>query len=97
VLRHRDSAKSTLAQQAIDEWSKREKVPYWQVHTMNLGAGRVGGSLRAGTTIDFEPIASIGGQGYFLEDMYVIRKDGAELLTPGVPYSAEEIEAAMRH
>jgi len=28
--------------------------------------------------------------------MYLITKDGAERLTPGVPYSAEEIEVAMR-
>jgi Xaa-Pro aminopeptidase len=54
------------------------------------------GPLRPGTTINFEPIASIDGQGFFLEDMYIITKDGAELLTPGVPYSAEEIEAAMK-
>jgi Xaa-Pro aminopeptidase len=52
--------------------------------------------MRAGTTIAFEPIASIGGQGYYLEDLYVITKEGADLLTPGVPYSADEIEAAMR-
>jgi Xaa-Pro aminopeptidase len=45
--------------------------------------------------IDFEPIASIGGQGYYLEDMYLIGKDGAEVMTPGVPYTAEEIEAGM--
>ncbi|HWO35922.1 MAG TPA: hypothetical protein VNO32_44600, partial [Candidatus Acidoferrum sp.] len=65
-------------------------------HTTNLMAGRPAGPLRKGTTINFEPIASIDGQGFFLEDMYLITKDGAELLTPGVPYSAEEIEAAMR-
>ena len=92
-----DSARSSLARQAIDEWSKREKVPYWQIHTINLGDGRVGGPLRAGTTIAFEPIASIGGQGYYLEDMFLVTKEGADLLTPGVPYSADEIEAAMRH
>ena len=45
---------------------------------------------------DFEPIASVDGQGFFLEDMYLVTKGGAELLTPGVPYSAEQIEAAMR-
>jgi Xaa-Pro aminopeptidase len=95
LLRHRASAKTLLAQQAIDSWSDRKNVPYWQVHTTNLMAGHVGGPLRPGTTINFEPIASIGGQGFFLEDMYLITKDGAELLTPGVPYSAEEIEAAM--
>jgi len=27
--------------------------------------------------------------------MYLIGKDGAEVLTPGVPYTAEEIEAYM--
>jgi len=95
LLRHRESAKSALARQAIDEWSQREKVPFWQIHTMNLVEGRVN-PLRAGTTVAFEPIASMGGQGYYLEDMYVIGKEGAELLTPGVPYTAEEIEAAMR-
>jgi len=52
--------------------------------------------LRAGTTINFEPIASVDDQGFFLEDMYIITNDGAELLTPGMPYSAEEIGVAMR-
>jgi Xaa-Pro aminopeptidase len=45
--------------------------------------------------IDFEPIVSISGQGYYLEDMYLVKKGSAEILTPGVPYTAEEIEAAM--
>lgn len=95
LLRHRPSAKSLLAQHAIELWSDRKNVPYWQVHTTNLSAGLPVGPLREGTTINFEPIASIDGQGYFLEDMYHITKDGAELLTPGVPYTADEIEKAM--
>jgi Xaa-Pro aminopeptidase len=45
--------------------------------------------------IDFEPIASIGGQGYYLEDMFLIGKEGARILTLHVPYTAEEIEAQM--
>jgi hypothetical protein len=36
------------------------------------------------TTISFEPIASIDVQGFFVEDMYSITKDDAELLTLGV-------------
>ena len=95
LLRHRSSAKTSLAQHAIDLWSDRKNVPYWQVHTTNLSAALPVGPLREGTTINFEPIASIDGQGYFLEDMYLITKDGADLLTPGVPYSADEIEKAM--
>jgi Xaa-Pro aminopeptidase len=96
LLRHQSTAKSTLARHAIDSWSKRENVPFWQIHSSNLLAAFPPEPFPAGMTINFEPIASVDGQGFFLEDMYVIRKDGAELLTPGVPYTAEEIEAGMR-
>ncbi len=96
LLRHRASAKTVLAQHAIDSWSDRKNAPFWQVHTTNLMPGRPVGPLRQGTTINFEPIVSVDGQGFFLEDMYLITKDGADRLTPGIPYSAEDIEAAMR-
>lgn len=96
LVSHRASAKSSMAQHAIDLWSVRKNMPFWQVHTTNLVAAYPSGPLKAGTTINFEPIASVDGQGFFLEDMYLITKDGAELLTPGVPYSAEGVEAAMR-
>ena len=96
LQRQRSTAKTSLAREAIDTWSDRKSVPYWQMHTMNLDAGNIGPSLREGMVVDFEPIAAMGGQGYYLEDMYLITKDGAEILTPGVPYTAEEIEAAMK-
>jgi len=96
LVARRPAAKSALAKEAIDSWSKKENDRYWQLHTMNLDAGRVPGNLRAGMTIDFEPIVSVGGQGYYLEDMFLITAQGAENLTPGVPYTAEEIETAMR-
>lgn len=95
LVRHRATAKSALARHAINLWSDRKNVPFWQVHTTNLVEARPSGQLKAGTTINFEPIASVDGQGFFLEDMYLVTKDGAEILTPGVPYSAEEIEATM--
>ena len=96
LLRHRAAAKSALAQHAVDSWSKRENVPFWQIHATNLLAARPPATLPAGMTVNFEPIASVDGQGFFLEDMYLITEEGAELMTPGVPYSAEQIEAAMR-
>ena len=96
LLRHRAAAKSALAQHAIDSWSKPENVPFWQIHATNLLAAEPPATLPAGMTVNFEPIASVDGQGFFLEDMYLITKDGAELLTPGVPYSAEQIEEEMR-
>jgi Xaa-Pro aminopeptidase len=95
LLRHRESAKSLLAKRAIETWSERKNVPYWQMHTMNLDAGFIEGPLRAGMVIDFEPIASIGAQGYYLEDMYLIGKDGATVMTRDLPYTAEDIEAFL--
>jgi len=65
LLGHREGAKSALAKQAIEAWSERKNVPYWQMHTMNLDAGYIEGGLKTGMVIDFEPIASIGGQGYY--------------------------------
>ena len=97
LLRHRAFVKSPLAKQAIETWNDRKNVPYWQIHTSNLDTGSIDGGLRVGMVIDFEPIVSIGGQGYYLEDMFLITEAGSELLTPGVPYTAEEIEAAMKH
>lgn len=96
LQRRRSSAKTPLAREAIDSWSDRKNLRYWQVHTMSLDAGSIGPGLREGMVVDFEPIAAMGGQGYYLEDMYLITRDGAENLTPGVPYTAEEIEAAMK-
>ena len=95
LVSHREGAKGALAQHAIDLWSDRKNVPFWQIHTTNLVAAYPSEPLRAGVTINYEPIASVDGQGFFLEDMYLITKDGAELLTPGVPYFADAIEAAM--
>jgi len=97
LLGHRAFVKSPLAKQAIETWNDRKNVPYWQIHTSNLDTGSIEGGLRVGMVIDFEPIASIGGQGYYLEDMFLISEAGPELLTPCVPYTAEEIEAAMKH
>jgi Xaa-Pro aminopeptidase len=96
LLRHRASVHSLLAQHAIDSWSTRANVPFWQIHTMNFRAGHAYSPLKAGTTLNFEPIAAVDGQAFFLEDMYLITDTGAEILTPGVPYTAADLERAMQ-
>jgi Xaa-Pro aminopeptidase len=63
---------------------------------MNLDAAFLDGPIQANTTIAFEPIAQIDGQGFYLEDMFLITSTGADLLTPGVPYTSAEIESAMQ-
>lgn len=67
------------------------------MHTMNLGAGYIEGPLRAGMVIDFEPIVSIAGQGYYLEDMYLIGKTGAEVLTPHFDCDCFDQLRLLRH
>jgi Xaa-Pro aminopeptidase len=51
---------------------------------MNLNAGHRSEPLRTGTTVDFEPNVTVGGQGCYLEDMFLITKDGSELMTPAM-------------
>lgn len=96
LVSHRAAARSSMAQRAIDLWSDQKNIPYWQVHNTNLLYTAPTEPFRAGMTVNFEPIASIDGQGFYLEDMFLITKDAPQILTPGGPYSAEEIEAAMR-
>jgi Xaa-Pro aminopeptidase len=96
LLRQRSSAKNELAKRAIDLWTDRKNDPFWQMHTMNLDAGFIEGPLRAGMVIDFEPIVSIGDVGFYLEDMFLITKAGAEDLTPNIPFTSDEIEATMK-
>ena len=46
--------------------------------------------------LDISPQALIKGQSLYMEDNFVITSAGTELLTPGLPYTAEEIETVMR-
>ena len=43
-----------------------------------------------------EPIFSVGADAYYLEDMNHVTVTGVEVLSAGLPYTAQEIEAAMR-
>jgi len=96
LKRHRSTAQTKLAKDAITLWIDRKNVPYWQIHTTNLLAWSAPEPFKVGTTINFEPIATVDGQAFFIEDMYVITKQGSQILTPGAPYSADQIEAKMR-
>ena len=44
----------------------------------------------------FEPGLTVDGQAFYLEDMVLVRGDGSDILTPGLPYGADEIERAMK-
>ena len=96
LVRHRDSVKSALAKEAIELWSKRKNLAAFDVHTLSPNEGDAQEPFRAGTAIAFEPQASINGQSFYLEDNFVITRTGTELLTPGMPYTADQIETIVR-
>jgi Xaa-Pro aminopeptidase len=51
--------------------------------------------LRAGMVVAYELMFIPDSDGFYLEDMIAVTRDGSEIITPGLPYTAREIEAAM--
>jgi Xaa-Pro aminopeptidase len=45
--------------------------------------------------VAYELMFTVDRDGFYLEDMILVKKDGHEVLTPGLPYTAREIEAVM--
>jgi Xaa-Pro aminopeptidase len=68
----------------------------WQLHGVGLDdAEGLPDVLQAGMTVAYELMFAVDGDGFYLEDMIVVKSGGYEVLTPGLPYTAFEIEAAM--
>lgn len=85
-----------LARRAAEILLDRRQIPSWQIHGVGLEAAEAFGDvLRAGVVVAYEPMFTVDAFGFYLEDMLLITSDGYELLTPGLPYTAVEIERAM--
>ena len=68
----------------------------WQLHGVGLDdAEGLPETLRAGMAVAYELMFTVDGDGFYLEDMIVVKGDGYEVVTPGLPYTAREIEMAM--
>jgi len=68
----------------------------WHIHGVGLDGGETGtDTLENGSVIAFEPMFSVEKDAYYLEDMILITETGHEVLSKGLPYTAEEIEAFM--
>jgi Xaa-Pro aminopeptidase len=69
----------------------------WELHGVGLDdAEGLPDTLRAGMVVAYELMFVAGGDGFYLEDMVAVTASGAEVLTAGLPYTAAEIERAMR-
>jgi len=47
-------------------------------------------------TVAYELMFAVDGDGFYLEDMVLVEAGGPRVLTSGLPYTATEIEVAMR-
>ena len=98
VVRQREPTLQTeLAREAAEILLDRTRSPYWQIHGVGLEpAEPIGPILREGMVVAFEPMFTVRSLGFYLEDLLLITRDGYELLTPDLPYTAQEIEEVMR-
>ncbi|MFV1988424.1 MAG: aminopeptidase P N-terminal domain-containing protein [Gemmatimonadota bacterium] len=68
----------------------------WHIHGVGIESGEAAGPvLEAGSVVAFEPMLTVGDDVFYLEDMILITPTGHRVLSAGLPYTAEEIEAAM--
>jgi Xaa-Pro aminopeptidase len=97
VRRLRPSLATPLGRKAADVLLGPDGLKWWGIHGVGLeGAEGAPDTLRAGMVVAFEPIFVVDGQGFYLEDMILVTRDGHEVLTPGLPYTADEVERAVR-
>lgn len=97
VRRRRPSLTTPLGRKAAETLLGPDGLHWWEIHGVGLDSAEgLPETLRAGMTVDFEPIFSVEGQGFYLEDMILVTPAGHEILTPGLPYTADEIERSTR-
>jgi len=95
--RRRSQLKTTFGKRTAEVALSADASKFWQMHGVGLeSAEGLIDKITVGQVLAFEPILTVDGVGLYLEDMILVRPDGAEVLTKGLPYSSFEIEAAMR-
>jgi Xaa-Pro aminopeptidase len=93
VRRRQPSLATPLGRKAAEVLLGNDGLQWWEIHGVGLDSAEwTPETLKAGMTVDFEPIFSVEGQGFYLEDMILVTPTGYEILTPGLPYTADEIE-----
>ena len=93
VEQHQSELKTPMAKEAAADALKRSGFP---LH--GLGVDMAEGtpkSFQAGNVICYEPLFTASGQGFFVEDTFLITPTGHEALNPALPYASLDIEKSM--
>ena len=96
VRRRAPSLTTAQGRRSADTLLGARGTEAWQLHGVGLDdAEGLPEVLRAGMVVAFELMFTVDGDGFYLEDMIAVTPGGFDVLTPGLPYTAREIEAAM--
>jgi Xaa-Pro aminopeptidase len=96
VRRRSSSLTTAQGKRAAETLLGPKGTEAWELHGVGLDdAEGLPEVLRAGMVVAYELMFTVDGDGFYLEDMIAVTDNGFELLTPGLPYTAREIEAAM--
>jgi Xaa-Pro aminopeptidase len=86
-----------LARRAVRALLAEGGMSLWSIHGVGVDSGETPlPELRQGSVIAFEPMFEVGDDAFYLEDMILVTREGQEILSAGLPYTAAEIEGAMR-
>ncbi len=96
VAQRQAGLKTDLARKAAAKILEKSSEVLWHLHGSGLepGEGRPT-TLMAGMIIEFEPMFSVEGQAFYLEDMILVTQDGHEVLTKDLPYAPAELTAII--
>jgi len=94
VAQHRSGLRTAMAKEAAEDALKRSSFPLHGLGVdMAEGAPTV---FQKGNVICYEPLFSAAGQGFFVEDTFLVTADGHELVSPTLPYAPQDIEKSKK-
>lgn len=98
AIRQRQPALTTsIGRRAAETLLGPHGLDAWEIHGVGLDdAEGLPETLRAGMTVAYELMFAVDQDGFYLEDMVLVEAAGPRVLTTGLPYTAGEIERAMR-
>jgi len=96
IERLANTVRNPLTKKAVAKLLGKDGTQLWYMHSSGIECCETEPEvLRSGMVVVFEPSVTVDGQGFYLEDMILITPSGYEILTAGLPYSADEIESLM--